>query len=363
MSDFKLLIIEDDPNEVEDNYKPTLKRIEKERNIKIDCTMVPSREEAFAILDSTFDGAIVDLKLDSSGEEKGNDVIREIHAHFRIPVAVLTGTPKDLGGDLSGFVKVFTRDQGLDAALGYLLEIYSTGLTKIMGGRGLVEEAMGKIFWESIHPHIETWVRYSDTDTAIEKAMLRYVVSNLQEILDDSSAPAYPEEVYISKAVSGELKTGRIVSDSSGNFYIVVSPACDLVSHNGQCKTDRIHVCEIEKLSGSNIKRHVENLDNDEKKEQARSALQKITENSGALFNHYLPKTGLFEGGVVNFRKIISMKPSEFKKQYEDTGIQISMPFVKDIIARLSSYYARQGQPAFDSHALTEQLIAHVKAV
>lgn len=362
MSKFKLIIIEDDQREVDENYRPTIARIEKQKKIEIDYEIASTLEDALAKLDSSFDGAIVDLKLDNSGEEKGNDVVRQIHSLYRIPVAVLTGTPQEVEGALSGYVKVFTRDDGLDAALGYLLEIYSTGLTKIIGGRGLVEEAMSKIFWESIHPHINTWVDYSKKDVDIEKALLRYVVSNLQELLDDSSAPAYPEEIYIAKAVSGELKTGRIVSDGNGGFCIIVSPACDLVSHGGQCKTDRIHVCEIEKLRGSNIQRHVENLGNDEKKDQARIALQKMTENSGALFNHYLPKTGLFEGGVINFRKIHSIKPSEFKKKYTDTGIQIAMPFVKDVIARLSSYYARQGQPAFDSHALTEQLIAHVKA-
>ena len=134
-------------------------------------------------------------------------------------------------------------------------------------------------------------MQHSENDTSVEKALLRYVVSHLQEYLDDSSAPSYPEETYIIKDALGGLKTGLIMSDQEGKHYVVVSPACDLVLHKGQCKNDRVHICEIERLKSSNINRHVINLDNEEKKDGARIALQKITENIGALYHHFLPKT------------------------------------------------------------------------
>ena len=37
---------------------------------------------------------------------------------------------------------------------------------------------------------------------------------------------------------------------------------------------------------------------------------------------------------------------------YSPTKIPISPPFVKDIVARFSSYYARQGQPNIDFNKL-----------
>jgi hypothetical protein len=53
---------------------------------------------------------------------------------------------------------------------------------------------------------------------------------------------------------------------------------------------------------------------------------------------------------------VSAFKPSEFKNKFKKPKIQISVAFTKDIVSRFSSYYARQGQPNFDSIALVEDL-------
>ena len=117
MSHFKLLIVEDDQREIDENYIPTIKRIKREKEIEINYELATNLDGALAKLDSSYDGAIVDLRLDASGEEKGNDGIRKIHSSYKIPIAVLTGTHQDVEGELSAFVRVITRDYGMDLAI------------------------------------------------------------------------------------------------------------------------------------------------------------------------------------------------------------------------------------------------------
>lgn len=352
MSEFKLIIVEDDRKEIEENYKPTIARIMREKAIRIDYVMVSTLEDALARLDSSFDGAIVDLKLDNSGEEKGNDVIREIHSRYRIPVAVLTGTPQDVEDQLSGFVKVFTRDQGLDPALGYLLGIYSTGLTKIMGGRGKIESAMGGIFWNNIIPHVDVWVKHA-RDGQTEAGLLRYVVSHIHELLE-SESHAFPQEMYVSPPLTSELRTGSILEHKDGSgFSVVLSPPCDLaIRESGQCKTDRVLVCGIEDFD--KVKSEVLSDISNATKRQKR--LEKILKNNEAEYFHWLPKTSVFQGGLVNFRWVSALSSDKIEADFNKPSVQVASPFIKDILARFSSYYARQGQPDFDVKKLSGEL-------
>jgi hypothetical protein len=70
--------------------------------------------------------------------------------------------------------------------------------------------------------------------------------------------------------------------------------------------------------------------------------------NSLELYLHWLPGTLEFKGGFLNFRKITTITVDEYNSSYEKLFIQIAPSFIKDIISRFSSFYARQGQPNID---------------
>jgi hypothetical protein len=80
--------------------------------------------------------------------------------------------------------------------------------------------------------------------------------------------------------------------------------------------------------------------------------IDKRLSNSLELYLHCLPKTNRFAGGLLNFRKISTISIDGYTENYDKPDIQISPSFVKDIISRFSSYYARQGQPDIDKELL-----------
>ena len=142
------------------------------------------------------------------------------------------------------------------------------------------------------------------------------------------------------------ITTGSIVKIDEQSF-VVLSPACDLVprGENGVRNTDYILLVEIESvdkvLGGSKSKGRVRELCTNKRD-----------------YYHWLPKTDFFEGGILNFRKLTTLDKDDFDEKFGKPTIQISPSFVKDIVSRFSSYYARQGQPDIDSEDFVNRYTA-----
>ena len=351
MTSFRLLIVEDDPQDLS-ICRNTIERYQHERNRQVELVECPTLEEAFQTLDGSYDGVIIDLKL-GNDQNAGNAVIRRIEEqHFRIPVAVLTGTPDAVGSDLThiGVFKKGESDARYDRILDRFWKIYDTGLTRILGGRGLIENKLGQVFRQNLLPQIGQWEKYGEVDpTRTENALLRHILNHLIQLIDEEVELSFPEEFYLYPPVTDEISTGSIVQESeTGKRFVVMSPDCDLVVRSGGGRnTDRILVvkvvppirlfCWFDDSSLDNLTRG--------KKRQLLRALR----NNHTNYYHCLPETSFTRLGFMNFRNLFAITEDEFGKKFQiPPEIQISPPFVKDIVARFSSYYARQGQPDID---------------
>ena len=213
MSKFKLLIVEDDEEEL-DTCRTTVKRYEKEKGREIELVESKTLEDAQIKINNSFDGVIIDLKLGPAGDE-GNRVIQEIHDKNRIPVAILTGTPGNADSKFKDIIKVYKKgENGLDEIFNDLIQIYDTGLTKIFGGRGQIENTMNKVFWDNILPQLDSWKLHVEQGEKTEKALLRFTINHLLELLNDDTDICYPEEMYITPVISENIRTGTAVSNN-----------------------------------------------------------------------------------------------------------------------------------------------------
>jgi hypothetical protein len=370
MSNLKLLFVEDTKYDM-DACKATIKRYSHKNKREIELVEASKISEAFEKLDNTFDGAIIDLNL-GTNESEGNTVIREIVSKYRIPIVVLTGEPTRVEPGIPNLGVFVKGETGYEELFDLFYLSYDTGITKILGGRGYIEEAMNRVFWNNILPVLDDWKTYKAQGKETETALLRHIVNHIAEIVDGDVQIYFPEEMYIIPPISTNLNTGSILlKKENEELFIVLSPACDLVPHNGSIKTDRILVCLIEKINENSfikdarkkIRLEISDTDNEETKkiksskiEKAHKILTEIPKNSYCPYFHYLPETRLFCGGIINFRKIETYSFKDFNQKFASPHAQISMNFTKDIIARFSNYYARQGQPDFDFDSLTQKL-------
>ncbi len=334
-----------------------------------------------ALNNSYFDGAIIDMKLAADGDE-GNQALDLIRGNLkRIPVAICTGTPDTISfSDDIPLIGVFKKgeDKYIDIIKNFW-DIYMTGLTKIMGGKGQIEQSLSQIFIKHLLPKISpestvseksNWVSYAEEDPDnTEKALLRYTLNHLIHELYKSSENCYPEEMYIHlpnlEQDQVKVDTGCILKNKDNNkFYIVLSPACDLAEREGgECNTDRALLVEIQMLEdilsddyfisnchgGKKLKkRQRSNLESQGEylSKQQDKDLIKYQRNTKNLYYCWLPKTSCFNNGaVINFRRVSTYSQEELDESFNSPVIQVASPFLKDIISRFSSYYARQGQP------------------
>lgn len=344
MNKLRLLIVEDVEQELE-SFRDDLEDYINEKKRDIDLVECKTLEDALKTLDNSFDGAIIDLKLANHRSNEGSQVIDKIReSFFRIPIVIFTGNPGDWNHDLNEktmLIDVFTKGEtGHYELLDRFWEIYDTGLTRIIGGRGLIEQRLSEVFHKNLLPQIGTWTSYGkENSERTEKALLRYTLNHLFQLIEEIYESCFPEEFYLSPPATDQIVTGSIVKDKTKNqCYVILNPACDLVprGENGEFNTDYILLVEIESvdkiLDGSKNKGRVTEL---------------LTNRRG--YYHWLPETSFFSGGVLNFRKLTTYHKDDFDREFRKPTIQISPSFIKDIVSRFSSYYARQGQPEIDN--------------
>lgn len=364
MNNMKLILIEDEEQDI-NLCKVAVNDFNEDNGCQISIEPYKDVDSAInALRGSYYDGAIVDMRLADAGDE-GNLVLDEIKKQLsRIPVAIMTGTPD--GADVEDIPLVGKYTKG-DALYSQIIEsfwnIYKTGLTRIMGGKGEIEKSLSQIFIKNLLPQValksetetSNWVHHANTDPEnTEKALLRHTLNHLMHHLYSDMSLCYPDEMYLSP-MQQRINTGCILKRrDEQKFYIVMNPACDLAEReNGGCNTDRALLAEIQMLeeifggcSGSDWEN---NLSKSQKSE-----LRKIRKNNQSLYYHWLPSLNYYNhgsidnfhnGGVINFRWLSTYSEEELETQFEGPIIQISGPFLKDMVSRFSSYYARQGQP------------------
>ena len=337
MTTMKILLVEDEKDQ-QDIFKHSVEVFNDKYDLNVECEIVADVQHALNKIDGSFDGAIIDLRL-GDNQEGGNEIVQQLGGSFtRIPIIFVTAYP-DLVNTHPSVVKARSRaDATYELDLLLFQEIFNTGLSRIIGGRGLIEQRLSEVFLENLLPQIQTWVSYGrENSERTEKALLRYALNHLIQFLEEDEKLCFPEEFYLYPSVLDRITTGSIVT-AEDQWFVVLSPACDLVprGENGVLNTDCILLVEIESvekiLSGS----------------KSRNRVSELSANRRTYY-HWLPPTDFFQGGILNFRKLKTLNERDFDEKFGKPAIQISPSFVKDIVSRFSSYYARQGQPDIDS--------------
>ena len=343
----KILLVED-AKEQQEAFESSVEVFNRENDICVKYEIADSIPDALNKIDGSYDGAIIDLKL-GDDDEGGNKIVSKLRESFiRIPIIFVTAYTNSVIEHPSIIKKRARSDESYKADLLLLQEVKNTGLTHIIGGRGQIEDILIKVFLNNLLPQINEWIKYGKTDSSrTEKALLRHTLNHLIQLIDDDADSCFPEEVYLFPPLTKQTRTGSIVQEKkSGKWFAVLNPACDLVIRgDGSRNTDRILVVEVDSIT------ELFPWFNDAKNlsKNRKGLLRRAFENNKSAYYHWLPETNFFGGGFLNFRKLSSMEIEQFKKKFcMPPKIQISPSFVKDIVARFSSYYARQGQPNID---------------
>ena len=365
MNRFKILLIEDD-EVYQDRFKNSIEVFKKQHNnLDVEYDIKENVRDVANIEDVSYDGAIIDLHLDGN-DQGGNEIVQNLDDEFsKIPIIFVTSFADSVDHHPS-VINIRRREDGsYHDDLLLFQKILNIGLADIIGRKGQIDDTLRKVFLENLLPQIDTWIRYGETyketdPKRTEKALLRYTLNHLFQRLEDDDELFLPAEFYLYPPLPDKITTGSMVKENN-RWFVVLSPACDLVVRGGQFNTERILFIEIEKevdIVKKALKRLQRITDEEEKEKVKEDILQKLSRNNHAFYYHWLPPVKFyisegghldFEGGFLNFRKLEALPLKKFRARFKDPLIQISPSFVKDIVSRFSSFYARQGQPDIDS--------------
>jgi CheY-like chemotaxis protein len=355
-----VLVVEDNTDMLE-TYQDTAEDLSV-GDLHLELISKKSADEAkSALLSGNFDGAIVDLNLDSTtpGEASGNEILHEIMDKHRFPVLVVSGNLGNLEPKLtdkeSDFFKFFSRDTENNEVFNHLIKVYRSGITRILGGRGQIEQRLGEIFWKHLASDFSAWTN-EECDT--EKTLLRYTVSHMSEYLDipDGEVRFYHEaEFYIKPPIREHIAAGDIVETNDHKRYLVLSPACDVAVRNAEegltsINADRIIVAPLIKVERSMFLEHglIKESTNSN---SLKKTLEEIIKGQRDKLA-FLPGYGDMYAAVADFQNPHSWSRDEF--QAARRLATISGIFMKDIQSRFSAYYGRQGQPDLNKTELVK---------
>lgn len=367
MEELRLLIVEDDPAVVE-TYERGIKAFNLDSEVKVLAEISKDKNSAFSQLNNNhniFDAAIVDLDLlGTKGDDKsGNEVIRLIKEKLRFPVFVISGTPQNLDEDLreeSSLFKVKARGDEGDY-LEEIVAIYKTGITKILNRTGTIENYITDIFWKHLSNSLDLWTNDKErSDEEKQKSLLRYTLLHIQEYLEltaDSDFENYhPAEIYITPPIKERVFTGDILLHKENNErFIVLTPSCDL-AHVG--KTENVLLAKIESELLIPELKDIINNPNESKGniKNSKKELERIISNNKSSKYHFLPKYKTLAAGLIDFQNLKSVDKQIINNEYKIEAA-INSNFTKDILARFSYYYSRQGSPDFNVNEILESLL------
>lgn len=372
MEELKILIVEDDEGKRND-YSSFIKAYNLDPdtgtcNIKEEfATNKKDAIDKLKNLENQYDGAIVDLDLVGSGgtDASGNEVISAIKSSLRFPVFVITGTPNNIASEhktKNTVFEVFERDDiDLDNIFKRFYSIKATGILNLLNRNGKVENLIQNIFWKHISTSLDNWaLDQKRTSAEKEVSLLRYTILHMLEYLDESKV--HPSEFYITRPVKTNLSTGDLVT-LDGSRYVVLTPACDFVYHKGKRKVEKAFLLGIRELDNITEFQSLKGLEKiEDLSGNKKSGLSKLITNSAKPFYHYIPRHSSIDAGIIDFQDKLSIPIEELEEKIKngivDNFATISMPFLKDLIERYSSYYARQGSPDFDSEEIINSFLS-----
>lgn len=340
----KILLVEDDQQTIE-TCKESASLYE---NDSIEIVSITSLSDNLIEFIGKVDFAIVDMTLNGDGQA-GNTIINRMNTICsRIPTVIYTGTPDEC--DNENVLKVFKKTEKCNEIFDFLYPIYQTGITEIIGHKGYLEKIINKYYQEVFIQQKELWIeKTTKVDPGIvKKALLRSSIYHIEELLNDPYDKALLEEFYVIN-FDTYLKPGQLFKKKDDSkYFILLTPACDLVERtdkqrNQKYSIDNLTFCEIESIEKIGYKEC--SSDDKTMNKEKRESAEKRFSNLGQYYQWLPPYGKVFKGGVVNFEKVFSEPINKIDHEFEKLKIKVADPYIKNIVSRFSSCFARQGQP------------------
>ena len=392
MDVWRLLVVDDD-EVICNQIKDFLEGEKGNDGESIEVEIINEFSRALETLEKQrFDLVILDLRVgsleDYPEEEAGEKTLQAVKKRLFIPVIFHTGLPhlaEDLKSDL---VDVITKSGDLDQLLDAIKKMFETKLPQINKAiTRHVEEVQRQYMWDFVAKH---WSDFGKPDNEGELAYLltrrlalSLSVTNIRElktelgsligkVLEDSSqnesiSHAHPVTYYICPVISKNHRTGDLYKHQDGDFYVLLTPSCDLVIRNNiRCKAEQVLIAKCvlleqqeEYLNWNNPtnlnKTQLEKL---QKKLKSLMTNGKVDGRQEDRF-YFLPGVQALNipDLIIDLHQLHNVSYVEFDtpKPWERRA-SLDRPYAEALSAKLTRYLGRIGTPDLNTQVVLDRL-------
>ncbi len=340
-----------------------------------------------------FDLVILDLRVgspsdDQPEEEVGAKILQDIKQRIFIPVIFHTGLSHLAEHLRSDLVDVITKED-LDQLLDAIKKMFKTKLPYI--NKALtrhVEEVQRRYMWDFVEKHWSDFIK-SDNEGELAYLLARRLalslsVNNIRELKTElgslvgkvlteennqieSLSYAHPVTYYICPVISKNHRTGDLYKYEDGNFYVLLTPSCDLVEHGKTPrKANEVLLTKCTLLTEQKEYVQWTSLSSNSKKQQedAEKQLKNLMTNgkvSGRQDDrfYFLPGVQLLNipDLVIDLQRLYSTSYSDFTESGKWERIaSLDRPYAEALSAQLTRYFGRIGTPDLNTDAIFERL-------
>jgi CheY-like chemotaxis protein len=305
---------------------------------------------------------------DAAGDEalpadKGLTLYNEIRKRRFLPIIFYSAVPH-LAQEQNDppFVTVVSKLSDEDGALRRnIIEVFDSGLPSL--NRAIAQHVDRVVRDFMINFVEEHWDQLSGSEHSGDLAYM--MVRRLARSLDSTFIPnmagvevalgdagVHSTRLYIMPPLE-ERRTGDLVCDNDGNWFILLTPTCDLILHNGQPKAKYVILAACQLLS-----------ETDEYRTWRDSGASNITNKLERLIRnnpqgqqdrfYFLPAAWDAPDLVIDLQRLASVQYSEF--QSFTRVATLDDPYAQSVVAQLGRYAGRIGTPDLDVSGVRERL-------
>jgi hypothetical protein len=353
---WRILIIEDNPDLAADAQREITEAFEQNPSIDVDVQIETDFDAGFArVQNGDSDVVVLDVRRDtprptSADETAGHAVFLDIKEARFAPVIFWTALPEKVAHEvMPPLVAVVTKDDTDKLPAAIEAAIASHAVDTISDIEKQVASVLKKHMWTELGPH---WDEY--TEGAEPATIAQVLISRLARILDEDreqSFTAHPSHRYVYPPASKMHAPGDILRDSSGEWWVVLTPACDfeqkkfdfiLLAHAGPLETH-------EKYQGWTAARAKGNTAKAEWNELRKDVL---TATQGRY--HYLPAFRDIPDLVIDLENVRSVTADMLEAM--DPIASLVSPFSQALLIQYSHFRGRIGIPDLDAEIIKQRL-------
>ncbi|MEH6734786.1 MAG: hypothetical protein V7690_09090 [Shewanella sp.] len=317
-----------------------------------------------AIENTTFDAAVVDIRLDEGGDQTfhGNNILADLASKSLTVCAVYTGEPgtEMIEDHQKDFVRVFQKGEGEIEHILAWLDSKAGMISAFQTMQDSFKKSMAKAFTRSIWPRWSYWLNGEQNQEFASKALTRHMATHLHaSFLNDDELGAHPEEYFFIPALQEKLDTGDIIQ-TEGKLEIIVTPRCDMVRSKSKTPTYQLVLLldrseDWSKLESKLKERKVEGTG--KSIVSAQSEIRKFTNHNGETGGHFIQQFRIKVDGEdktfgpfyaqFNLLRSIERNAESTQALLDNRVASLSNEFVPSLVERLGSYFSRIGTPDY----------------